>query len=85
MRHLAVWLIRLYQRTLSRLMPSTCRFTPSCSEYAVQAIQAHGVLRGGWLAVWRICRCNPFSKGGYDPVPGLEADPPEQPTHAGDD
>ena len=85
MRHLAIWLIRLYQRTLSRVMPSTCRFTPSCSEYAVQAIQAHGVLRGGGLALWRICRCNPFSKGGHDPVPGLESDASERLMHGCDD
>lgn len=62
--------IRLYQLTLSRAMPGdTCRFYPTCSHYGFQAIYRHGVLRGGWLAVWRILRCQPFSRGGYDPVP----------------
>lgn len=62
--------IRLYQLTLSRAMPGdTCRFYPTCSHYGYQAIYRHGVLRGGWLAFWRILRCQPFSRGGYDPVP----------------
>jgi putative membrane protein insertion efficiency factor len=63
-------LIRGYQR-VSRYTPSTCRFTPSCSEYAAQAIQAYGPLRGSWLGMKRICRCHPFHPGGHDPVPGL--------------
>ncbi|MGE5530682.1 MAG: membrane protein insertion efficiency factor YidD [Bacteroidota bacterium] len=61
-------MIRLYQR-LSRLFPPVCRFRPSCSEYAVQAIQTHGVLRGLLLGAWRILRCNPLCRGGDDPVP----------------
>jgi hypothetical protein len=65
----ALGLIRLYQRTLSRLTPPTCRFTPTCSEYGYQAVERYGVLRGGWLAVKRIGRCHPFHPGGYDPVP----------------
>jgi len=64
-----VKLIRLYQRFLSPLLPATCRFTPSCSQYAVEAIEKHGVLKGCTLAAWRILRCNPLSKGGDDPVP----------------
>lgn len=64
-----VKLIRLYQRSLSPLLPATCRFTPSCSQYAAQAIEKHGALKGFTLAAWRILRCNPFSKGGEDPVP----------------
>lgn len=64
-----VKLIRLYQRFLSPLLPSTCRFTPSCSQYAVEAIEKHGVLKGCTLAAWRILRCNPLSKGGDDPIP----------------
>ncbi|OGO42086.1 MAG: membrane protein insertion efficiency factor YidD [Chloroflexi bacterium RBG_16_57_9] len=62
-------LIRLYQRTISQALPSSCRFTPSCSEYTIQAIQEHGLLHGGWLGVRRIARCHPFNPGGYDPVP----------------
>jgi len=63
-------LIRLYQLTFSRtLPPNTCRFHPSCSHYGYQAIYRYGVLKGGWLATWRILRCNPFNPGGYDPVP----------------
>lgn len=69
MRRLTLGLIRLYQRTFSRVLPSTCRFRPSCSEYGYQAVQKYGVVRGGWLAVRRIGRCHPFHPGGYDPVP----------------
>ncbi len=72
MKRLALGLIRLYQRTLSRVLPPTCRFTPTCSEYAAQAIERFGVIKGGWLGVRRICRCHPFSSGGDDPVPTVE-------------
>jgi len=61
--------VRLYQGTLSAITPSTCRYYPSCSEYAAQAIAARGLLRGSLLAAWRLLRCNPFSPGGYDPGP----------------
>jgi uncharacterized protein len=60
--------IRLYQRVLSPVMPARCKYHPSCSEYAVQAIRMHGVMRGLVLAGWRILRCNPLSNGGIDPV-----------------
>ena len=60
--------IRLYQRVLSPLMPARCKYHPTCSEYAVQAIRMHGVARGLVLAGWRILRCNPWSLGGFDPV-----------------
>ena len=63
-----VSLLRGYQR-VSRFTPSVCRFTPTCSEYAAQAIVAHGPLQGSWLACKRICRCHPFHPGGHDPVP----------------
>ena len=64
----AAALVRIYQRLLSPLLGPRCRYHPSCSAYALQAIQAYGILRGAVLAGWRILRCNPFSHGGYDPV-----------------
>ncbi|NHT16426.1 membrane protein insertion efficiency factor YidD [Cellulomonas sp. IC4_254] len=68
-RRLLVLLIRGYQRFLSPLTPPTCRFYPSCSAYAVIALERHGVIRGTRLAVWRILRCNPWNPGGVDDVP----------------
>jgi putative membrane protein insertion efficiency factor len=63
-------LIRLYQLTFSKMLaPDTCRYYPSCSHYGYQAIYKYGILKGGYLATYRILRCNPFSKGGYDPIP----------------
>ena len=72
MKYILLFLIRLWQRTFSRVLPPTCRFYPSCSEYGYQAIARYGPIRGGWLAVKRISRCHPFNPGGYDPVPDLE-------------
>lgn len=69
MKRVLVAIIRFYQRHISPMLPPSCRFQPTCSQYAVEAIQKHGVLKGGALAFWRILRCNPFCKGGYDPVP----------------
>jgi len=68
-RRLAVLPILVYQRIVSPLLPKRCRFVPSCSEYAVQAVLRHGVLRGFGLAVRRLLKCHPLHPGGYDPVP----------------
>jgi len=65
--------IRLYQRFISPLIPPRCKYYPSCSQYAVEAIHVHGPLRGLGLAVWRLLRCNPLSDGGLDPVPPRRA------------
>ena len=64
-----LFLIRVYRRYLSTLFPPCCRIYPTCSTYAMQAVEKYGALKGGWLAVKRILRCNPFNDGGYDPVP----------------
>ena len=64
-----IGLIRLYQVGVSPLFPHSCRYWPTCSEYSAQAIRKHGPLKGLLLAAWRVIRCNPFSPGGYDPVP----------------
>jgi putative membrane protein insertion efficiency factor len=64
-----VALLRLYKGVISPLLPAACRFAPSCSDYAAEAIQKHGVLHGGTLAVRRLARCGPWHPGGYDPVP----------------
>jgi putative membrane protein insertion efficiency factor len=69
MKYIFIFLIKVYQRTLSRVLPPSCRFYPSCSEYGVQALQKYGFFKGGWLTVKRIARCHPFNPGGYDPVP----------------
>lgn len=71
MRRLIVWTIRAYQLGISPLLPGACRFTPSCSQYALEAVSRHGSLRGGWLAVRRLLRCHPLGGVGYDPVPSL--------------
>jgi putative membrane protein insertion efficiency factor len=69
MGQLAMGLIKLYQNTVSKVLPSVCRFQPTCSQYALEAIKKYGFARGSWLATKRIIRCNPFTEGGYDPVP----------------
>ncbi|HEY0394005.1 MAG TPA: membrane protein insertion efficiency factor YidD [Candidatus Elarobacter sp.] len=68
-RSLALGALRGYKRFLSPILPPACRFSPTCSEYAAEAIEKHGVLRGGTLAVRRLVRCGPWHPGGYDPVP----------------
>lgn len=62
-------LIRFYRKFISPMKPPTCRFAPTCSHYALEAIEVHGVLKGGWLSTKRIAKCHPFHPGGYDPVP----------------
>ncbi|MDD3401687.1 MAG: membrane protein insertion efficiency factor YidD [Eubacteriales bacterium] len=69
MKRVLIRCIRFYQTQISPALPNRCRFTPTCSQYAVEAIQKHGAFKGMGLAAWRILRCNPFCKGGYDPVP----------------
>ena len=69
MKRLLIRFIRFYQRHVSAHTPPSCRFMPTCSQYAVTALERFGLLRGGWMAFTRIVRCNPFCKGGYDPVP----------------
>ena len=64
-----IGLVRLYQRCISPHKAACCRFSPTCSAYAVEALQKHGAVIGSGMALWRICRCNPLCKGGYDPVP----------------
>ena len=70
MKAALLWLIRLYQRYISPGLPRRCRFSPTCSQYALEAITNYGAIKGGWLALKRLQRCNPFYKGDYfDPVP----------------
>ena len=70
MKKIFIGLIKFYRKYLSPLKGhATCMYVHTCSQYAIEAIEKYGVLKGGLLAVWRILRCNPFSKGGYDPVP----------------
>ncbi len=68
MKRFYIFLIRQYQRYLSPILPPMCKYSPTCSVYAVDAIKKYGAIKGSLMAVWRVLRCNPFSKGGYDPV-----------------
>lgn len=81
MRRILLLMIRGYQRGISPLLPPSCRYVPSCSEYGYEAIATYGALRGGYMAVRRVLRCNPFHPGGYDPVPLPDA-PPETETNS---
>lgn len=69
MKRLFVWLLRGYQLLVSPMLGQNCRFYPSCSSYAIEAVEVHGAARGGWLALRRVCRCHPWHAGGVDPVP----------------
>ena len=68
-KQVLLWLIRFYRANLSPLHPACCRFTPTCSQYAMEAVEKYGAAKGGYLALRRILRCHPFHEGGYDPVP----------------
>lgn len=69
MKRVAMGLIRLYQNSLSKVLPPSCRFQPTCSQYTFEAIERFGLFKGVWLGLKRLGRCHPFNKGGYDPVP----------------
>lgn len=69
MKYAAIFLVKLYRKFISPLKKPCCRFTPTCSQYAVEAFQKRGFFVGLGLTIWRVLRCNPFGKGGYDPVP----------------
>jgi len=91
LRRFLIALVRFYQRAVSPFTPSACRYTPTCSEYARQALEDHGLLAGGWLAVRRVFRCHPWGGHGYDPVPSPRSSgaavshgtSPAQPTPSG--
>jgi uncharacterized protein len=69
MKSVATTLLRFYKGLISPLLPACCRYVPTCSEYAAEAVACHGFLHGTTLAMWRLLRCNPLARGGYDPVP----------------
>ena len=69
MKRLLLWLIWFYRKHISPARPPCCRFIPTCSQYGLEAIERFGAFKGGLLTLWRILRCNPWSRGGYDPVP----------------
>ncbi len=68
MKKILIFLIKGYQKLISPLFPPSCRFTPTCSNYALQAVEKYGFFKGGWLAIKRILKCHPFHPGGYDPL-----------------
>ena len=69
MKHPFIWLIRFYQKNISPHFPPCCKYYPTCSSYTIKAIEEYGAFKGFFMGLYRILRCNPFSKGGYDPVP----------------
>ena len=79
MKSLSLGLLRVYKRWISPAFPPACRYLPTCSEYAMEAVERYGALRGGAMAAWRVARCHPFAKGGLDPV---AKDAVRNPTHS---
>lgn len=69
MKRLLLAMIRFYRKAISPLTPASCKYIPTCSQYGLEAIERFGALKGGLLTLWRVLRCNPWSRGGYDPVP----------------
>lgn len=84
MKYLLIGFLRFYRVAISPLYGQVCRYYPSCSAYALEAVRAHGSLRGTWLAVRRLARCHPWAAGGYDPVPGTSPEPAEPDTTPSD-
>jgi putative membrane protein insertion efficiency factor len=78
MVRIAIGLLRIYRYLLSPMLGPRCRFMPSCSEYAMQALHTHGAVRGGWLSARRLCKCHPWHPGGFDPVPDSASGPGSQ-------
>lgn len=74
MKHILIFFVKIYRAGISPYLGPSCRYHPTCSRYAMDALELHGALKGSYLAIKRVLSCHPFSKGGYDPVPGLEHD-----------
>jgi putative membrane protein insertion efficiency factor len=81
MRTLLIAFVQLYRWFVSPLLGRNCRFYPSCSSFALEALERHGAVHGTWLATCRVCRCHPWNPGGYDPVPEPITDPFKRPSH----
>ncbi|MEO6472747.1 MAG: membrane protein insertion efficiency factor YidD [Aeromicrobium sp.] len=78
MRYPLIWLLKAYRFAISPLYGQVCRYHPTCSAYALEAVETHGAIRGSWLAAKRLVRCHPWSSGGFDPVPGVQSHRGEQ-------
>jgi putative membrane protein insertion efficiency factor len=76
MKSLALWVLRVYKRWVSPMFPPSCRYIPTCSEYAMEAVERYGAVRGGAMAAWRVLRCHPLAAGGLDPVVKTSMDMP---------
>ena len=82
MKSVFIFVLGLYKRWISPMLLPSCRYVPSCSEYAMEAIDRYGAVRGTAMGAWRVCRCHPFAKGGYDPVPSCELRVASSPIHS---